>query len=127
MLFAGPVCFNPNTEKEAFAWGLALGALLLGILSVVFGLTALVVKLRQTFNPGRKRWAKRYGLSILAFFLLMGLGWLIGSSDSANDYCRSAESSLPGNALLFLAVIAGLTALVSCFGYIFSFTRKPKD
>lgn len=126
-LFAGPLCLNPNTEKESFVWGLVIGAFLLGLLSVLFGLAALVIKLRRTLNPRRILWAKRYGLSIAAFFLLMGLGWLVGTGGTADDYCHTAKTSAQGGFLALIAVVAVFVALVSFLGFIFSFSPKHKN
>lgn len=123
-LFAGPICINPTTERESFVWGMFIGGFLLGVLSILFGLTALIVKLRHSFNPSRKRWAKRYAYSIAAFFLLMGFGWLIATGGPGDDYCRTAQSSIQGNLMLILAVLASLVTVVSFFGFMFSFIKK---
>jgi cytochrome bd-type quinol oxidase subunit 2 len=123
-LFAGEICLNPHTERDSFIWGLAIGIFLLVLLSILLGMSALVIKVRHTINPRRKQWVKRYRLSSLVFLLFMGLGWVLGTGGTTNDYCKTAKSSIQGNALLFLAVIAGLAALISLFGFIFSFTPK---
>lgn len=82
---------------------------------------------RHPFSPARRLWAKRYGLSVLAFFLFMGLGWLVGTGGTSSDYCRTAESSAQGNVLMLLAFIAGFAALISLLCFILSFLPKPNE
>ncbi len=126
LIFAGPICINPNTERESFVWALVIGGFLLGVLTILFGFAALIIKIRNTFNVRRKNWVKKYCLSLLAFLLMIGFGWLVATGGSANDYCRTAQSSIQGSFFMGLAGLAGLAAFVSLLGFIFSFSDTRK-
>lgn len=116
--FAGPICFNPNTESETFVWYAILGGLTFTVLSLILGIAVLIVKIRKTSGPTRASLLRGYGFSVLVFFLLASFGWSTGNKMSDTDVCRSAIPSIHGTIIGFLMLLTVFTSILFTLAYM---------
>ena len=123
-LTGGPICLNPTTEREVFVWYGVLSIALTIIISVLLGVSALVIKLRKNFNTKRTRFVKNYGLALALHYACILLGIMAAPGGSNSDYCSTAIITPFGAVLQEIASLAWMTAVVYVFRCIFACNKE---